>query len=107
MDLFTLFIRQPVIVGIATLTAVVMVILVLRSVMTAERRDLGWVRAITGVNGRLFFGLLFITWAVVSGVGLILVPHTGANSPYGGLALISLFTGSFIMFGLLWAIIGD
>ena len=40
-------------------------------------------------------------------IGLQLVPHEGANSPYGGLALIAMFSGVFIMMGLLWAVIGE
>ena len=46
-------------------------------------------------------------WAVVFGIGLQLVPHTGANSPYGGIGLIALFSGFFIMMGFLWAVIGE
>ena len=34
-------------------------------------------------------------------------PHTGANSPYGGIGLIALFSGFFIMMGFLWAVIGE
>jgi hypothetical protein len=44
---------------------------------------------------------------VVFGIGLQLVPHTGANSPYGGIGLIALFSGFFIMMGFLWAVIGE
>ena len=48
-----------------------------------------------------------LAWAVVFGIGLQLVPHEGANSPYGGLGLIALFTGFFIMMGFLWSVIGE
>jgi hypothetical protein len=78
----------------------------LRAAMVAERRE-AWVRRITGPNGKFVFGFLFLVWAVVFGVGLQLVPHIGANSPYGGLGLIALFTGFFIMMGFLWAVIGE
>ena len=40
-------------------------------------------------------------------IGLQLVPHVGASTPYGGLGLIALFSGFFIMMGLLWAVIGE
>ena len=53
------------------------------------------------------FGGLFIVWAVVFGIGLQLVPHEGANSPYGGIGLIAMFTGLFIMMGFVWAVIGE
>jgi hypothetical protein len=42
-----------------------------------------------------------------SGSASQLVPHEGANSPYGGLGLIAMFTGLFIMMGFIWAVIGD
>jgi hypothetical protein len=87
--------------------AAVMVIIVLRAVMSAERRPTGWVRAITSPNARVLFGLLFVGWALVFGIGLQFVPHEGANSPYGGLGLIAMFTGFFIMMGFLWAVIGE
>ena len=56
---------------------------------------------------KFLFAFLFIGWAVVFGIGLQLVPHTGANSPYGGIGLIALFSGFFIMMGFLWAVIGE
>ena len=43
-------------------------------------------------NTKILFGLLFVGWAVVFGFGLLLVPHEGASSPYGALALIAMFT---------------
>jgi hypothetical protein len=44
---------------------------------------------------------------VTFGGTMLLVPHEGASSPYGGLALIFMFSGFFVMMGLLWAAIGD
>ncbi len=66
-----------------------------------------WVKRITGPNGKWLWGTLFVLWAIVFGIGLQLVPHTGANSPYGGLGLIALFTGFFISMGFLWSVIGE
>ena len=108
MQLFTIVFQQPIPFGIATALAVVLVFLVAKSVFSTESRAPNrWARAITGPNAKVLFTLLFIGWAVVFGVGLQLVPHEGANSPYGGLALIAMFSGVFIMMGLLWAVIGD
>ena len=56
---------------------------------------------------KVLFGLLFLGWAIVFGIGLQLVPHEGANSPYGGLGLIAMFTGFFIIMGFIWAVIGE
>ena len=100
-------IPHPVPFWISAGVAGVMLIIWLRSASSAEGRPTGWVRAITNPNARFLFAMLFVGWAVVFGIGLQLVPHEGADSPYGGFALIALFTGFFIMMGLLWSIIGE
>lgn len=89
-------------VGVAAL----FVFIFLKAAMSADGRA-RFVRRITGPNGKWLFGLLFLAWAVLFGVGLQLVPHAGANSPYGGLGLIALFSGFFIMMGFLWSVIGE
>ena len=83
-----------------------MIVIMVKAVLSTEggRR---WVKAITNVNAKFLFTFLFIGWAVVFGIGLQLVPHTGANSPYGGIGLVALFSGVFILRGLLWAVIGE
>jgi hypothetical protein len=83
-----------------------MIAIILRSAMAAEGGS-GWARKITSPNAKFLFLFLFIAWAVVFGIGLQLVPHEGANSPYGGIGLIALFSGFFIMMGFLWAVIGE
>jgi hypothetical protein len=106
VQLFTVFFQHPVEFGISIGITLIMIVIFLRAAMSAERRE-GWVRRITGPNGKFVFGFLFLVWAVVFGVGLQLVPHIGANSPYGGIGLIALFTGFFIMMGFLWSVIGE
>ena len=86
--------------------AILFVYIFVRSAMASDGRAT-WVRRITSPNAKVLFGLLFVGWAVVFGIGLQLVPHEGANSPYGGLGLIALFSGFFIMMGFLWAVIGE
>ena len=86
--------------------AVLFVLIFVKAAIAADGRS-RWVKRITGPNGKWFFGLLFVGWAVVFGVGLQLVPHAGANSPYGGLGLIALFSGFFISMGFLWSVIGE
>ncbi len=78
-----------------------------RSAMVAEGGRQPWARKMTQPNSKLLFTALFVAWAVVFGVGLQLVPHEGASSPYGGLGLIALFSGFFIMMGLIWSVIGE
>jgi hypothetical protein len=91
----------------ASAIAALFVIVFLRSAMVAEGGRQGWARRITGPNSKLLFGSLFVVWAIVFGIGLQLVPHEGASSPYGGLGLIALFSGFFIMMGLIWSVIGE
>ncbi|MGH2513994.1 MAG: hypothetical protein ACRDGQ_15090 [Candidatus Limnocylindrales bacterium] len=98
---------QFAIFAIASVIAGGFVLIFARSAMTAEGRSPGLVRAMTNPNTKFLFTFLAIGWALVFGIGLQLVPHEGANSPYGGLALIALFSGFFIMMGLLWSVIGD
>ena len=106
MQLFLIAFQQPIPFGISAAIVILMIWIMLKSAMTAEG-GATWVRTITNPNAKFLFTFLFIGWAVVFGIGLQLVPHTGANSPYGGIGLIALFSGFFIMMGFLWAVIGE
>ena len=106
MQLFLVAFQQPIPFGISAIIVITMIAIILRSAMTAEGGS-SWVRKITGPNAKFLFTFLFIGWAIVFGIGLQLVPHTGANSPYGGIGLIALFSGFFIMMGFLWSVIGE
>ncbi len=106
MQLFLIAFQQPIPFGISAVLVITMVFIIQRSAMTAEGGS-SWVRRITGPNAKFLFTFLFIAWALVFGIGLQLVPHEGANSPYGGIGLIALFTGFFIMMGFLWSVIGE
>jgi len=107
VQLFTVAFQHPIEFGIATALVAAIILAVLLAVLSTEGAKPRWVRAITNPNAKILFGLLFIGWAVVFGVALQLVPHEGANSPYGGIGLIALFTGFFVMMGFLWAVIGE
>jgi hypothetical protein len=106
VQLFLIAFQQPIPFGVSAVLVITMIFIIQRSAMTAEGGS-SWVRRITGPNAKFLFTFLFIAWAVVFGVGLQLVPHEGANSPYGGIGLIALFTGFFIMMGFLWSVIGE
>ena len=106
MQLFLVAFQQPIPFGISTAVVVVMIGIMLKAALSSEG-GARWVRRITNPNTKFLFTFLFIAWAVVFGIGLQLVPHVGASSPYGALGLIALFTGFFIIMGLLWAVIGD
>lgn len=106
MQLFTIFLSRPVEFGLATAMTVLMLWLLFKAAMSAESPS-GFSRRITHPTARWMFAALFIGWALVFGIVLQLVPHEGANSPYGGLGLIAMFTGVFIMMGLIWSVIGE
>jgi hypothetical protein len=91
----------------ASFVAAAFVVTFLRSAMVAEGGRHAWARRVTGPNSKLLFGFLVIAWCLVFGITLQIVPHEGANSPYGGIALIGMFTGFFIMMGLIWSVIGE
>jgi len=106
VQLFTLAFTHPVEFGASVTAVAVMMYVLARAFLSADRGS-GWTRRITGPNGKFFFGFLFLAWAIVFGVGLQLVPHQGANSPYGGIGLIAMFSGFFVMMGFLWSVIGE
>ncbi len=106
MQLFLVAFQQPIPFGISAIIVITMIGIILRSAITAEGGS-SWVRKITSPNAKFLFAFLFIGWAIVFGIGLQLVPHAGANSPYGGIGLIAMFSGFFIMMGFLWAVIGE
>ena len=106
MQLFLVAFQQPIPFGISAAIVILMIYIMLRAAMAAEGGQ-RWVRRITNPNAKFLFTFLFIGWAIFFGIALQLVPHTGANSPYGGLGLIALFSGFFIIMGLAWSVIGD
>lgn len=106
MQLFTLAFERPIEFGASVTVVAVMILILMKAALSAEGRS-RWTRLITGPNARWLFAALFVAWAVFFGVGLQLVPHEGANSPYGGLGLIAMFSGFFIMMGFLWSVIGE
>jgi hypothetical protein len=106
MQLFLVAFQQPIPFGISVAVVTVMIGIIFKAALSSEG-GARWVRRITNPNAKFLFTFLFIGWAVVFGIGLQLVPHVGASTPYGGLGLIALFSGFFIMMGLLWAVIGE
>ena len=106
MQLFLVAFQQPIPFGISAAVVTLMIFIMLKAALSSEG-GARWVRRVTNTNAKFLFTFLFIAWAVIFGIGLQLVPHTGANSPYGALGLIALFSGFFIMMGLLWSVIGE
>ncbi len=107
MDLFVLPFQHPIEFWLSVAMAAVIIGIAFAAAKSPERRGIRWVRSITSSNAKILFTVLFIAWAVFFGLLLQAVPHTGANSPYGGIALIALFTGFFISMGLIWSVVGE
>ena len=110
MTIFTIWFQNfpnnlPILFG-SVGVAVLFVWIFMKAAMSSDGRS-KWTHRITGSNGKFFFAGLWVLWALVFGIGLQLVPHEGASSPYGGLGLIALFTGFFITMGFLWSVIGE
>ena len=106
MQLFLVAFQQPIPFGISAVVVIAMIGIMLKAALSSEG-GAGWVRRVTNPNAKFLFTFLFIAWAVVFGIGLQLVPHSGASTPYGALGLIMMFSGFFIMMGFLWAVIGE
>jgi hypothetical protein len=106
MQLFLVAFQQPIPFGISVAVVTLMIGIILKAALSSEGGS-RWVRRVTNPNAKFLFTFLFIAWAVVFGIGLQLVPHVGACAPNGSLGLIALFSGFFIMMGLLWAVIGE
>jgi hypothetical protein len=106
VQLFTVFFQHPIEFGAAATITVVMLLILFRSAMSAEGPT-RLTRIMARPTTKFLFGFAFLAWAVIFGIGLQLVPHEGANSPYGGLGLIALFVGFFIMMGFIWSVIGE
>jgi hypothetical protein len=106
VQFFLVWFQQPIPFGISSAIVILMLGIVLKSALSTEGGS-RWVRRVTNPNARFLFGFLFVAWAVVFGIGLQLIPHEGAGSPYGALGLIALFSGFFIMMGFIWAVIGE
>jgi len=106
MQLFLVAFQQPIPFGISVAVVTLMIFIMLKAALSSEG-GARWVRRVTNPNAKFLFTFLFIVWAVGFGIALQLVPHVGASTPYGGLGLIALFTGFFIMMGFIWAVIGE
>jgi hypothetical protein len=108
VQIFVSAIQHPIQYAIAAFIAGGFVLIFLRAAMSPERRagSIGWIRALTSPSSRYLFAALAVAWVI--GFGLLIPQFENtAASPYGAVALIALFSGFFIMMGLLWSVIGE
>ncbi len=81
-----------------------MSLIILRVALVPSRRYTGWVRSITGPNGRWFFLLLIVLW--VSGMAFLASLGLGPQQ-IGAPAFMGLFVGIFLFMGFIWSVIGE
>src|SRR3954447_2527907 len=91
---------------IAAITSIalgaLMVWIMAKVALTAERRQVGWTRGITGPNGRWLFLILIGAWIA----GMAFLASLGLSGlTVGGIALVMLFVGFFLFMGFIWAVI--
>jgi hypothetical protein len=98
---FEALFAQPLGMLLSVGISAVLIFVLLKVAMTPERRG-GWVRFITGRNGRLLFLLLIGAW-VVGMFAVTLLPV----SYHGALQFVGLLAGFFIFMGFTWAVIGE
>ena len=87
MQLFTIFFSRPIEFGLATAMTVLLLVVIVRAVFSAEGPN-ALSRFVTKPSAKYLFAFGFIAWAVVTAIALAIVPHEGANTPYGGIGLI-------------------
>lgn len=82
----------------------VMVVIIAKVALVAEDGHRGWVRSITGPNGRWLFLILIIVW------GITMAGLASANlgpQQMGAPAFVGLLVGIFLFMGFIWAVIGE
>lgn len=101
---FQALIGQPIALIGAILLSAIMVWIFLKVALVPERRHTGWVRGITGPNGRWLFLVLLIVW----GAAMAFLAAQGFGpQQVGAPALVGLFVGIFLFMGFIWAVIGE
>ena len=82
----------------------VMVMVFVRTALVPQTRFTGWVRGITGRNGRYGLGLLRVVWAIGMGA---LASLGLAPDKEGGFAFIGMLLGFFLFMGFIWSVISE
>lgn len=84
--------------------AALMSVVILKVALTPAQRYTGWVRSLTGPNGRWFFLLLLVLW----GTGMAFLASLGLGpQQMGAPAFLGMFAGIFLFMGFIWSVIGE
>lgn len=101
---FQAAIGQPVALLLGIAMGAAMVAIFLKVALVPERRYVGWVRSVTGPNGRWLFLVLLVLWA---GMMAFLASQNLGPQDAGAPALVGLFAGIFLFMGFIWSVIGE
>ena len=97
-------VSHPIAAISSILLGTLMVWIMAKVALTAERRQVGWTRGVTNPNGRWLFLILIGAWIA----GMAFLASLGLSGlTVGGIALIMLFVGFFLFMGFIWAVIGE
>jgi hypothetical protein len=101
---FQAVINQPIALVLSILISAVMIYIFFKVALLPERRFTGWVRSITGPNGRWLFTVLLLVWG---GMMAFLASQNLGPQQAGAPALVGLFVGIFLFMGFIWSVIGE
>jgi hypothetical protein len=84
--------------------AALMSLIILGVALVPSRRYTGWVKSLTGPNGRWFFLLLIVLWSL----GMAFLASLGMGPQQNGSpAFVGMLAGIFIFMGFIWSVIGE
>ena len=86
------------------LIAAFMVLIILKVALIPSQRYTGWIRSVTGPNGRWLFVVLLLVW----GAGMAFLASLGLGPQQNGSpAMVGMFVGIFLFMGFIWSVIGE
>jgi len=101
---FEQLILHPVaLIGAVTLAGLMSLIILIVALVPSQRH-VGWVRALTGANGRWLFLLMILVW--IAGMALLASLGLGPQQ-MGAPAFLGLFAGIFLFMGFIWSVVGE
>ncbi|CAN5765867.1 hypothetical protein BH24CHL5_BH24CHL5_06040 [soil metagenome] len=101
---FEQLVLQPAALIGSILLAALMVFILLRAALVPGQRHTGWVRSVTGPNGRWLFLILLVLWG---GAMAFLASLNLGPQQTGAPAFVGLFAGIFLFMGFIWSVIGE
>jgi hypothetical protein len=98
-----LILHPAALLGSIVLAGIMSLIILLVALVPSERYT-GWVRTITGPNGRWLFLMLIVLWSI----GMAFLASLGLGpQQMGSPAFIGLLAGIFLFMGFIWSVVGE